>query len=67
MPWLHLQCHGTSNFTAITNGFTKKTNKTPKSEIELAKFRRADYYGRYGNGEKSDFQRRLAKDLKNPD
>ncbi|PHU33633.1 type II toxin-antitoxin system RelE/ParE family toxin [Pseudobutyrivibrio ruminis] len=36
----------------LTNGFTKKTRKTPKSEIELAKSRRADYYRRYGNGEK---------------
>lgn len=27
----------------ITNGFVKKTNKTPPKEIRLAKERRADY------------------------
>ena len=27
----------------LTNGFTKKSNKTPKREIELAKRYRADY------------------------
>ena len=27
-----------------TNGFVKKQNKTPRSEIELAKKRRKDYY-----------------------
>jgi phage-related protein len=40
------------NKAILTNGFTKKTGKTPKSEIELAKSRRADYYRRYGNGTK---------------
>ena len=30
----------------LTNGFTKKTQKTPKSEIELAKRYRADYLSR---------------------
>lgn len=29
-----------------TNGFVKKTQKTPKTEIELAKIRRSDYYRR---------------------
>ena len=27
-----------------TNGFIKKTNKTPRSEINIAKQRRTDYY-----------------------
>ncbi|WP_337665443.1 type II toxin-antitoxin system RelE/ParE family toxin [Mitsuokella jalaludinii] len=27
----------------MTNGFVKKTNKTPPKEIRLAKERRADY------------------------
>ena len=30
----------------LTNGFVKKTQKTPKKEIELAKTYRADYYAR---------------------
>ena len=30
-------------FAILTNGFTKKTPKTPPSEIELAKKYRADY------------------------
>ena len=30
----------------LTNGFIKKTQKTPKSEIELAKKYRADYFSR---------------------
>lgn len=29
-----------------TNGFVKKQQKTPKSEIMLAKIRRADYFRR---------------------
>lgn len=33
----------------ITNGFVKKTKKTPKSEIELAKKYRDDYIKRNGN------------------
>ncbi len=36
----------------LTNGFTKKTSKTPKSEIELAKSRRSDYYRRFADGKK---------------
>ena len=33
----------------LTNGFIKKTQKTPKSEIELAKKYRADYLSREEN------------------
>ena len=33
----------------LTNGFIKKTQKTPKSEIELAKKNRADYLSREEN------------------
>lgn len=33
----------------LTNGFVKKTQKTPKSEIELAKKYKADYERRYCN------------------
>ena len=41
----------------LTNGFVKKTQKTPPAEIELAKMYRADYLTRkekhrYGNWEK---------------
>ena len=32
----------------LTNGFVKKTQKTPQKEIKLAKKRRADYLGRNG-------------------
>lgn len=32
----------------LTNGFIKKTQKTPRSEIEKAKAYRADYYSRKG-------------------
>ena len=32
-----------------SNGFIKKTNKTPKKEIELAKLRKADYIERMMN------------------
>ena len=40
----------------ITNGFIKKTQKTPPSEIKLAKERRADYIDRerIGQNEKSE-------------
>lgn len=37
------------NKAVLTNGFTKKTQKTPKSVIELAKKYRADYEGRHIN------------------
>lgn len=33
----------------LTNGFTKKTQKTPKSEIELARKYKADYERRHQN------------------
>ena len=33
----------------LTNGFIKKTQKTPKAEKELAKKYKADYERRYGN------------------
>lgn len=33
----------------LTNGFVKKTQKTPKGEIELAKKFREDYLKRYKN------------------
>lgn len=33
----------------LTNGFIKKTQKTPPREIELAKKYRADYIRRFGN------------------
>jgi phage-related protein len=34
----------------LTNGFMKKTKKTPKNEIELAKRYRKDYLNRLPNG-----------------
>jgi phage-related protein len=36
----------------ITNGFVKKTQKTPPGEIKLAKDRRADWIRRYGKTDK---------------
>lgn len=33
----------------VTNGFKKKTQKTPLQEIRLAEARRKDYLGRYSN------------------
>ena len=33
----------------LTNGFIKKSKKTPKAEKELAKKYKADYERRYGN------------------
>ena len=35
--------------TVLTNGFIKKSQKTPKAEKELAKKYKADYERRYGN------------------
>ena len=32
----------------VTNGFVKKTQKTPPGEIKLARERRADWLSRYG-------------------
>ena len=37
------------NKAVLTNGFTKKTQKTPKSEIELAEKYKADYERRKHN------------------
>lgn len=36
----------------VTNGFVKKTNKTPTTEIEKAKSYRADYIARCNENEK---------------
>ena len=33
----------------VTNGFVKKTQKTPPGELKLAKQRRVDWIKRYGN------------------
>lgn len=35
-------------FVVLTNGFSKKSQKTPKKEIELAEQRKADYLFRKG-------------------
>ena len=40
----------------ITNGFVKKTQKTPPGELKLAKDRRADWISRFG--EKDDQKKR---------
>ena len=37
-------------FVILTNGFTKKEQKTPRKEIEIAKKRRSDYLRRKGDG-----------------
>ena len=37
------------NTAVLTNGFVKKTQKTPKKEIELAKNYRADYIRRHSH------------------
>lgn len=37
------------NKAILTNGFTKKTQKTPRSEIDTAKKYKADYERRYQN------------------
>ena len=36
----------TEEFVVLTNGFTKKTQKTPQREIELAESRKKDYLRR---------------------
>lgn len=38
----------------VTNGFTKKTLKTPPGEIKLAKARRADWIKRHGKPGKTN-------------
>ena len=35
-----------SNFIVLTNGFQKKTQKTPKAEITLSEKRKQEYLGR---------------------
>lgn len=35
----------------LTNGFIKKTQKTPEQQLELAKKYRAEYIGRKGNAQ----------------
>ncbi len=59
-----LRCQQSNNITrilyffyvnqnlVITNGFTKKTQKTPRNEIELAKARRKDYLERHSKQSK---------------
>ena len=37
------------NFIVLTNGFQKKTQKTPKSEITLSEQRKQDYLARSGS------------------
>ena len=37
------------NKIVLTNGFVKKTQKTPKGQIEVAKKYKADYEGRHGH------------------
>ena len=41
----------------ITNGFIKKTQRTPKSEIDLAKLRREDYLRREEENKSENFRR----------
>jgi len=38
----------------VTNGFVKKTQKTPLSELKLAQARRADWLRRYGKKDTMD-------------
>lgn len=39
------------NLIVLTNGFAKKTQKTPSQEIELAQWRKRDYLSRKQNDE----------------
>ncbi len=39
-----------SNLIILTNGFSKKTQKTPKSEIQLAERRKREFLERSSNG-----------------
>ena len=41
----------------LTNGFIKKSQKTPKAEKELAKKYKADYERRYGNECYKDYKK----------
>jgi phage-related protein len=36
------------NFVVLTNGFVKKSQKTPRNEIEIAENRKSDYLHRLG-------------------
>ncbi|MBW4592219.1 MAG: type II toxin-antitoxin system RelE/ParE family toxin [Brasilonema angustatum HA4187-MV1] len=40
-----------NNLIVLTNGFAKKTQKTPSQEIELAEHRKRDYLSRKQNDE----------------
>ncbi|KAB8334710.1 type II toxin-antitoxin system RelE/ParE family toxin [Scytonema tolypothrichoides VB-61278] len=40
-----------NNLIVLTNGFAKKTQKTPSQEIELAEQRKRDYFSRKQNDE----------------
>ena len=42
----------------VTNGFEKKTQKTPPSEIDLAKKRRSDWINRYGESDNTSEKNR---------
>ena len=48
----------------ITNGFVKKTQRTPKSEIELAKLRREDYLKREEDNKNENLRRRQERTFK---
>lgn len=39
-----------NNKIVVTNGFVKKTMRTPKSELDLARKYKADYERRHSNG-----------------
>lgn len=46
---LYAQLHFTTREIVLTNGFVKKTVKTPKSELDLARKYKADYERRIGH------------------
>ena len=50
----------------MTNGFIKKTQKTPKSEIELAKKYRHDFVDRMG-GQMKSYKESLKEMLEDED
>ena len=49
------------NMIVVTNGFIKKTAKTPPQEIQLAKLRKKDYYRQKKNEEKEKERRKNAE------
>lgn len=51
----------------LTNGFVKKTQKTPASEIALAKQYRADYLSRKGVLQMTNFNDFLNEQMKDPE